>query len=66
MATSLPNSSSHQPRRYRQVDHHGQPRLEHFDSIEDAGSFAIRCISNSPLANRPVGLGLAVSAESDS
>jgi hypothetical protein len=46
MATSLPISSSHQPRRYRLVDHHGQPHLaldEHFDSIEEDWSFAIRC-----------------------
>jgi len=26
---------------------------EHFDSIDEAWSFAIRCISNSPLANQP-------------
>jgi hypothetical protein len=45
MATSLPIISSHKPRRYRLVDHHGQPHLEldeHFDSIEEAWSFAIR------------------------
>jgi hypothetical protein len=72
MATSLPNSSSQQPRRYRLVDYHGQTHLEHdehFDSIEEAWSFAIRWWHQQQptgeLANQ-VGLGLEVSTESDS
>ncbi|MEA5473056.1 hypothetical protein VB716_02335 [Synechococcus sp. CCY9201] len=39
----MPSSSSPQPRRYRLVDHHGQPHLEldeHFDLIEEAWAFA--------------------------
>ena len=51
MATSLPISSSRQPRRYRLVDQHGQPHLEldeHFYSIEEAWSFAIRWWQQQP------------------
>jgi hypothetical protein len=65
-------SSSHQPRRYRLVDHHGQPHLEldeHFDSIEEAWSFAIRWWQQQQPAGEPatqVGLGLEVSTESGS
>ena len=72
MATSLPNSSSQQPRRYRLVDYHGQPHLEldeHFDSIEEAWSFAIRWWHQQQPNGEPatlVGLGLEVSTESDS
>ena len=39
--TSLPISSSHQPRRYRLVDQHGHPHLEldeHFESIGEASA----------------------------
>ena len=77
MATSLPISSSHQPRRYRLVDHHGQPHLtldEHFDSIEEDWSFAIRWChqqqpTGEPATGEPAtqaGLGLKVSTESGS
>ena len=37
MATSFPMSRSHQPRRYRLVDQHGQPHPEldqDFESLE--------------------------------
>ena len=70
MATSLPMSSSHKPRRYRLVDHHGQPHLEldeHFDSIEEAWSFATNWWKQQQPAGEPatqVGLGLEVSTES--
>ncbi|AFY29700.1 YrrC family ATP-dependent DNA helicase [Cyanobium gracile] len=69
MATSLPMSSSHQPRRYRLVDHHGQPHLEldeHFESIEDAWAFATDWWQQQQPAGAPetqVGLGLEVSTE---
>ncbi|APD47215.1 hypothetical protein KQ302_03585, partial [Synechococcus sp. CS-602] len=72
MTTFLPISSSHQPRRYRLVDHHGQPHLEldeHFESIEEAWAFATnwwqqRKPTGDPAAQ--VGLGLEVSTESGS
>ena len=72
MATSLPISSSRQPRRYRLVDQHGQPHLEldeHFDSIEEAWSFALRWWQQQQPAGAPdtqVCLGLEVSTESGS
>jgi hypothetical protein len=73
MATSLPTRSSHQPPRYRLVDRHGQPHLEideHFDSIEEAWSFAIRWQQQQQQpAGAPdthFGLGLEVSTESGS
>ena len=72
MATSLPISSSRQPRRYRLVDQQGQPHLEideHFESIEEAWSFAIRWWQQQQPAGAPdtqVGLGLEVSTESGS
>jgi hypothetical protein len=70
MATSLPISSSHQPRRYRLVDHHGQPHLEldeHFESIEEAWAFATHWWQQRQPTGEPaslVGLGLEVSTES--
>jgi hypothetical protein len=69
MATSSPMRSS-QPRRYRLVDQHGQPHLEldeHFDSIEEAWSFATRWWQQQKPAGEPasqIGLGLEVSTES--
>jgi hypothetical protein len=69
MATSSPMRSS-QPRRYRLVDHHGQPHLEldeHFDSIEEAWAFATRWWRQRQPADdqgAQVGLGLEVSTES--
>ncbi len=63
-------SSSHQTPLYRLVDHHGQPHLEpheHFDSIEEAWSFAIRWWQQQHPTGEPathVGLGLEVSTES--
>ncbi len=72
MATSLPISSSHQPRRYRLVDHHGQPHFEldeHLNSIEEVWSFAIRWWHQQQPTGEPatqVGIGLEVSTESDS
>ncbi|MGB7563575.1 MAG: hypothetical protein WBM08_02370 [Prochlorococcaceae cyanobacterium] len=72
MDTALPMSSSHPPRRYRLVDHHGQPHLEldeHFDSIEEAWSFAIRWWQQQQPTGEPptqVELGLEVSTESGS
>jgi hypothetical protein len=72
MATSLPMSSSHQPPRYRLVDHHGQPHLEldeHFDSIEEAWAFATDWWQQQQPAGEPaskIGLGLEVSTESGS
>ncbi|MCP9801863.1 hypothetical protein [Synechococcus sp. RedBA-s] len=73
MATSLPMSSSHQPRRYRLVDHHGQPHLEldqDFESLEEAWDFAsqwcntIGGLADGSGANNPIGLGVEVSTES--
>ena len=70
MAPSLPMNSSHQPPRYRLVDHHGQPHLEldeHFDSIEEAWSFATNWWKQQQPAGEPatqVWLGLEVSTES--
>jgi hypothetical protein len=70
MANSLPISSSRQPRCYRLVDHHGQPHLEldeHFESIEEAWSFAVRWWQQQQPAGAPdtqVGLDLEVSTES--
>jgi hypothetical protein len=73
LAASLPTRSSQQPPRYRLVDHHGQPHLEldeHFDSIEEAWSFATHWWQQQqqPTAEPPtqVGLGLEVSTESGS
>ncbi|PZV04120.1 MAG: hypothetical protein DCF23_07320 [Cyanobium sp.] len=72
MTTFLPKSSSHQPRRYRLVDHHGQPHLEpdeHFDSIEKAWAFATLWWQQPQPAGEPatlVGLGLEVSTENGS
>ncbi len=68
MATSSPMRSS-QPRRYRLVDHHGQPHLEldeHFDSSEEAWTFATRWWQQRRPADDPdaqIGLGLEVSTE---
>ncbi|PZV04124.1 MAG: hypothetical protein DCF23_07395 [Cyanobium sp.] len=70
MATSLPMSSSHQPRRYRLVDQHGLPHLEldeHFDSVEEAWGFATHWWQQQQPAGvtaTQVGLGLEVSTES--
>ena len=71
MAHALPMSSSHQPRRYRLVDHHGQPHLEldeYFDSIEEAWAFATDWWQQQPPgeATSQIGLGLEVSTESGS
>ncbi|MCP9915310.1 hypothetical protein [Cyanobium sp. ATX 6F1] len=72
MATSLPMSSSNQPRRYRLVDHHGLPHLEldeHFDSIDEAWGFATHWWQQQQPAGvtaTQVGLGLEVSTESGS
>ncbi len=69
MATSSP-MSTRQPRRYRLVDQQGQPHDEldeHFDSIEDAWSFATCWWQQQQPAGAldvQVGLGLEVSTES--
>ncbi|HYP04015.1 MAG TPA: hypothetical protein VER57_05640, partial [Cyanobium sp.] len=58
MATFFPMSRSHQPRRYRLVDQHGQPHCvldEPFDSIEEAWSFVTRWTDQSDMKVRPGG-----------
>lgn len=64
-----PMPSSHQPRRYLLVDQSGQPHHEldeHFDSAEEAWSFATRWWQqqqSSDDPDAPIGLGLEVSTE---
>jgi hypothetical protein len=75
MATSFPMSRSHQPRRYRLVDQHGQPHPEldqDFESLEEAWDFASQWwntfggLGDGSGADSPIGLGVEVSTESGS
>ena len=62
-------STSREPRWYRLVDQQGRPHREldeHFDSSEEAWTFATRWWQQRQPAgdqDRPVGLGLEVSTE---